>query len=191
MKTDLRTIKTKSAIKNAFHNLMQETTFDKITVQAICEKALINRVTFYNHYSDKYDLFNDYLDEILLNAFNKSTSEFNIKTNPNSFFKTLFKNIASLCYKDKNLLKTIELQENSIVAFIIQNTAYEKLRKLLEMNYAPNELKYPASTISAFLMGGFANIITYYINNENSNFDALIKEGTNIIDDLSNAIIIK
>lgn len=191
MKTDLRTIKTKASIKNAFKDLMVDTTFDKITVQAICDKALINRVTFYNHYSDKYDLFNDYLDETLMNVFNESVNEYNIKSQPDLFFKSLFQNIARLCFTNKNILKTIEFQENSIIAFIIQNTAYDKLKRLLEMNFSPNELKYPASTISAFLMGGFTNIISYYVNNKNSNFDALIKESSSIIDDLLNAIIIK
>ena len=72
MKNDIRTIKTKAAIKQAFQTLMKDSSFDKLTIQKICDKANVNRVTFYNHYQDKYDLFKEYLDEILMDIFNSS-----------------------------------------------------------------------------------------------------------------------
>ena len=56
MKNDIRTIKTKAAIKQAFQTLMKDNSFDKLTIQKICDEANVNRVTFYNHYQDKYDL---------------------------------------------------------------------------------------------------------------------------------------
>lgn len=55
-KTDLRVIKTKKAIHDAFLELIQTKGYDKITVQDIAEKAMINRNTFYLHYTDKFDL---------------------------------------------------------------------------------------------------------------------------------------
>ena len=52
-------MKTESApakIKIAFTQLMQQNTFDKITVAAIVKATGINRGTFYLHYEDKYAL---------------------------------------------------------------------------------------------------------------------------------------
>ena len=54
-KTDLRIIKTKKVIYEALIDLMKEKTFEEIKVSDICNKALINRSTFYAHYEDKYD----------------------------------------------------------------------------------------------------------------------------------------
>lgn len=66
-KTDLRIIKTNLNIRNAFIQLLNEKSFDSITVQNILDRALINRSTFYKHYSDKYDLLEsitkDFLDK--------------------------------------------------------------------------------------------------------------------------------
>lgn len=63
---DLRVIRTKFMIKNAFLELMGEIGFAKITVEGITKRAFISRNTFYLHYTDKYDLLNSLEDEALL-----------------------------------------------------------------------------------------------------------------------------
>ncbi|MDF2503702.1 TetR/AcrR family transcriptional regulator [Clostridium sp.] len=63
-KTDLRVLKTHESIKNTFSNLLLGKSFKDITVQNICDEALIGRSTFYDHYYDKYDLLNKMAEEI-------------------------------------------------------------------------------------------------------------------------------
>ena len=46
-KEDGRVRYTKMRIRSAFYELLHEKSYDKITVTAICEKAEINRATFY------------------------------------------------------------------------------------------------------------------------------------------------
>lgn len=58
-------------MKAAMLELMQKNDFEKITVKAICERAGVNRGTFYSHYVDIYDMIDeieDYLSEGLLQA---------------------------------------------------------------------------------------------------------------------------
>lgn len=43
-------------MKRAMLETMNTTPFDKITVRLICEKAGVNRSTFYAHYADIYDM---------------------------------------------------------------------------------------------------------------------------------------
>ena len=43
-------------MKGAMLELMNTTPFEKITVRLICEKAKVNRSTFYAHYMDIYDM---------------------------------------------------------------------------------------------------------------------------------------
>ena len=47
---DLRIIKTKKAIRDAFLALIEEKGFERISVKEITEKAMISRNTFYLHY---------------------------------------------------------------------------------------------------------------------------------------------
>ena len=56
--------KTYSALMAAFEALMAEETFDDITVNELCARALIRRPTFYSHFEDKYDFLRFYLNEI-------------------------------------------------------------------------------------------------------------------------------
>ncbi|HVI41437.1 MAG TPA: TetR/AcrR family transcriptional regulator [Anaerovoracaceae bacterium] len=55
-KEDLRITRTKKRIKDALIQLLQEKSYEQITIQDIADKAMINRNTFYLHYLDKADL---------------------------------------------------------------------------------------------------------------------------------------
>ena len=64
-KIDPRRQKTRKALFNALAELLTEKELRKVTVQEISDKAEVNRVTFYNHFLDVYDL-NDQLENEVL-----------------------------------------------------------------------------------------------------------------------------
>lgn len=83
-KTDLRVIRTQKSIYEAFFALLREKEFDKITVQDIADRAMINRNTFYLHYQDKQELLEkfcaqrlEHLDALLVRP---QIAEFNEET---------------------------------------------------------------------------------------------------------------
>lgn len=51
---DLRVKKTEKIIMTAFLELVMTEGFERVTVKAISERAMINRKTFYQHFTDKY-----------------------------------------------------------------------------------------------------------------------------------------
>lgn len=55
--TDLRVIKTKKALVESLMQCLREKPFEDITVQYLCDKAMVRRATFYTHFADKYELF--------------------------------------------------------------------------------------------------------------------------------------
>lgn len=62
MKNDIRTRYTQKVITESFLELLKEKPMNKVTVKEICDKAQINRSTFYKYYKDCYDLL-DQLEE--------------------------------------------------------------------------------------------------------------------------------
>ena len=59
---DIRIEKTRQSIINAFIELRSHKELERITIKELCEKAQINKSTFYAHYQDIYHL-SDTLEE--------------------------------------------------------------------------------------------------------------------------------
>lgn len=62
---DRRIIRSKKALRAALIVLMEERGFDGFTVNDLCERADLNRGTFYNHFHDKDTLLVTLEDEIM------------------------------------------------------------------------------------------------------------------------------
>ena len=62
---DRRTKFTQKVIKDTFLDLLETKDIKKITVSEICEKADINRATFYRYYLDVYDLLDKIQEEFV------------------------------------------------------------------------------------------------------------------------------
>lgn len=56
---------TKMVLQDSLIELMKEKPISKITIKALCEKADINRSTFYAHYTDQFDLLRTIEDETI------------------------------------------------------------------------------------------------------------------------------
>ena len=64
-KMDLRIQKTYLALRTAFVDLLEEKRFEDITVNELCDRAMIRRTTFYKHFADKYEYFTFYIRELV------------------------------------------------------------------------------------------------------------------------------
>jgi AcrR family transcriptional regulator len=62
---DLRTRRTRLALRDALLDLIATKGFQAIVVQDLADRAMINRVTFYKHYRDKYDLLEQTMHDLL------------------------------------------------------------------------------------------------------------------------------
>ena len=58
-------MKSKKSIFDAFVNLRSKKELRKITVKELCEKALINKSTFYTYYEDMFDLSDKIESEVV------------------------------------------------------------------------------------------------------------------------------
>jgi AcrR family transcriptional regulator len=62
-KNDLRSRRTRKLLQHAMIELLEERDFTGLSVHDITERAEVNRATFYAHFYDKYDLFNQWVRE--------------------------------------------------------------------------------------------------------------------------------
>ena len=61
---DLRVIRTKASIRQAFSEMVMEMDYGDITIKELTERAMINRNTFYLHYDSIEALLKELMDEV-------------------------------------------------------------------------------------------------------------------------------
>ncbi|MFJ7755862.1 TetR/AcrR family transcriptional regulator [Peribacillus muralis] len=66
----IRNTNTKSSIEEAFTSLLRKKDIENITIKDITEKANINRATFYAHFEDKYQLFDEMMHKAIMETIN-------------------------------------------------------------------------------------------------------------------------
>jgi AcrR family transcriptional regulator len=126
-KVDLRIVKTRANIKNTFIELLSEKEFNEITIQNILDKALINRSTFYKYYSDKYELAEQLVHEVLKNAALFINERFNDKKE-NDLFSTIYKAYVHLYDQRKTILALWKIRTNTL-------NLYDNIEDLLKKNF--------------------------------------------------------
>ena len=58
-KSDRRIVRTRHSLSQALVDLIKEKRFDEITIQDVIDRADVGRSTFYSHFRDKEDLFQE------------------------------------------------------------------------------------------------------------------------------------
>ena len=112
-KTDLRIVKTNKALYEALLLLMKEKTFEEIKISDLCQKALINRSTFYAHYNDKYELLITMVEDL------KQALLSSLKTNENDIntanISVLYSNLKDFQKRTDDIKNVIEKNIGSSV----------------------------------------------------------------------------
>ncbi|MDE5856485.1 MAG: TetR/AcrR family transcriptional regulator, partial [Anaeroplasmataceae bacterium] len=156
MKEDLRIMKTKKALKNALIILIKEETFEKVNVSKICETAKVNRVTFYKHYQDKYDLFQSYIDdmknEILQFVYSSVPKINSSKETLSFFFSLIFLKMIDVINAKREIIIHFGKQENSMLMYMINSTAYKSLKDIFQEIKQYYTLKYDEDYIISFIV---------------------------------------
>ena len=73
-KTDLRVIRTRKAIREAFCSMIMEMDYSDITIKELTRRAMINRNTFYLHYESMDALLRELQEEIAGEFIEKQVS---------------------------------------------------------------------------------------------------------------------
>lgn len=162
MKKDLRVIKTKKALFEALVSLTKETEFENIKTQDICNKALINRSTFYSHYSDKYDLLCDFIENLKNELSNELSKNKNI-INTKEYYLEMLRIILDHIDLNKNLYySVIMMNRNSIIMDMLIETTVKDVNKRLEISNLKKE-DIPVDIFSTFYLGAVSGVLVLWL----------------------------
>ena len=122
-KANLKVINTKRKLSRSLISLLTSKSITEIDVSELCEKAGINRTTFYKHYASLYHL----LDELIVQFFKR--------------IETLFLSLSSgenTTSKVAYLLKYLK-QNREFVTIIMNNNSFSSIsERLIQLNFICN-----------------------------------------------------
>lgn len=180
-KMDLRVLKTHRALYEALVILLKEKEYEEIKVSDICEKALVNRSTFYSHFNDKYDLFDSFLNDLkqsLISELEENTNLENIR----EYYLELIKVFINHIESNKNTYKSIIINNrNSIILDMLYDTVRNDCKKRIEKFSTTLTNGIPDDIIIEFYLGGIVNLGINWINNNKYSKDEIISYLTQLL----------
>lgn len=119
-KANLKVINTKRKLSKSLISLLTSKSITEIDVSELCEKAGINRTTFYKHYASLYHL----LDELILQFFKRIETLFlSLSSGENTTSKVVY------------LLKYLK-QNREFVTIIMNNNSFSSIsERLIQLNF--------------------------------------------------------
>lgn len=183
MKKENQRVKlTKRIFKNTLIDLLKEKPIYNIKVKELCDKAELNRTTFYKYYENIYDVLADIEYDILKDSEQcineiEHITETQIKS-------ALYKQLCNIQRnKDVYYLLLINSADNEFYGKLMKTTI-DFLKKDIEQ--ANIDLGDNYEFIFSYIIAGTIDIIKKWLY-ENESLDA--KHITNLIYDLSNKIL--
>ena len=168
-----RTQMTKHLFRKALIELLQEKPLHKITIKEICEQADLNRATFYLHYSDQSDLFNE-----IIALFEEDIKE-NIKKLTGEGDKIVLMSKYLDYVKDNSVLYRMLMSDDTVAGTkttIIRDVISE-LRAEMPVYGNARENRY----IYTYMIEGICGVIQSWIDHD---FDMTSKDLSKLIDNL-------
>ena len=165
-KEDLRVTKTKKNLYDGLLLMMKEKTFEEIKVSDICSVALTNRSTFYDHFTDKYELLDSLIVD-LEKGLVKKLEENSSSTSAKSYYMKMIELFFDHISENINVYAAIIKKNNNS---IVMDMAYDAIIKDVESHideYENIKTDIPTQIISKFYVSAVINVCLEYIKYKN------------------------
>ncbi|MED0903453.1 TetR family transcriptional regulator [Bacillus cereus] len=169
-KADLRIIRTKKFIYDAFIKLIAEKGYDAITIQDITDEALINRATFYSHYRDKQDLLTTLSENVLGELTSKMVLYTHVQGQQIDFseFEGILQSIFECILKHADFYKSM-LGPHGIHDFNLkmQQTIMDNLEQnFIELKIEDHDLDIPKDMVFHFITSCVVGMAIWWLQND-------------------------
>lgn len=164
-KTDVRVKRTYRRLIDSFLRLLNQKSFDEISISEICDGADVHRATFYKHFNDKTEFLNFCVMQLLSEVNFKDVLDYpspeNVKESCMSFVKVLF----TFIDKNKILFAAVFSDRHSLsfdttLINVITEFCSIKLQQVLE-----GVPEYKSQIFSNFYSGSVIGVVKWYVKN--------------------------
>ena len=162
--TDLRVIKTYKSLTDNFLQMLSEKKFENITVNELCDRAMVRRATFYKHFADKVDFF-AFVIRAKQAEFDAQIQQQTDQTRPKSFYLGIIQHALDFLNSNKKLVQSV-LESNmlpTIMDILSKQITLDITLKLKED--AESGVSLPASpqVMAQFFTGAMVYTLMWWI----------------------------
>lgn len=163
-KDNQRTRLTKQLIRNALLSLLVEKEFRHVTVSDICERAEVNRSTFYRYYDNQFVLLETMENELIDVMDQHEMSEYLFNPTPENIERAIEICADSFRNMERQMrtwqVLTTRVSPNVVERFLPTRRAY--ISDVLGRHYDSSIIDY----VETYVLGGSCAFITSWINKE-------------------------
>ena len=163
-KTDLRIQRTQKAIIDTFYELLEEKHFSAITIIDICDRALINRGTFYTHFQDKYQLLEKCVYDMMM-ALDEEVDRVHGDSDMVVYYNDMFDVAIAFLESNRRRIKTIITKADSNLVF---NKVHEIIKQniMKKVGRLPSKTRVPLEVLAEFFAGGLIQVVKWWITED-------------------------
>ena len=159
---DKRITRTKRVLKQTMIKMLADFPFEQISIKQLCEIAGISRVTFYTHYSDKYDLAEDIFSDMQEKGrveFLRLQSMNNADGDPIISYCNLLDCVLTIYYSNYEFFRHTLPDRNPYLSFSFYNYVMTIVESLTEKVSKAVKPKYSPRKITGFLCYGLCGFV--------------------------------
>lgn len=165
-KNDLKFTRTDKLIMSSFIELLETYPMEKISVVDICDKAMIKRATFYNHFESKEHLFNSIMyqmqEELFLSILNKEKGG-NIRSTIN---KIIEKVIDFLIENKPRISAIMKNNKNIGYDMAVIETMNRGIKDVIRQNKDKFNSSLPTEVLVKFYGSGFVSLTIWWLTSD-------------------------
>lgn len=166
-KLDFRVQRTYKSLQEALIGLLNEKSFDEITVGELCDRAMIRRATFYKHFGDKYELFTFAIRELQEQFARKNLLEYDARR-PQTFYVSMIDYSLQFVEQHKETFQSLMRSNSSQILFdILSNEIESDIRSHLCQD-AQNGAILPTEPelLAAMITGALVYVMKWWAIND-------------------------
>lgn len=158
---DRRSLRTRTALRDALLELIAERGWDDIAVQDVCERANIGRSTFYLHYPNKDALLKGGLDGLQSELQRQTRASDNASQNTEALKDFHFAlGLIEHAYEQRRVFRGMIGRRSG---YVVQQRFREMVIRLIMYELPASTGNFPRVAVARWLAGAFVELLSWWI----------------------------
>lgn len=182
-KEDLRIVRTRKLLSSTLLDMMQECSIEKISVIDLCNRAMVNRATFYAHFEDKYHLLSFALEELKDGIYANFTREVPATTPKEMLRQLIMMAVEYLSDKHNHIAQVVKYNRNEKVVQTLTDSLAQSVKYQLSKFRNTRPTIVPSQMTAVCYAGALVNLLLLLIDNPSMLADPQLNDQLNALVD--------